>query len=503
MKFFEKIEKWGFQEIVIKSDKTFDNPFVEAKVLGTFTGQNERVTVDGFYNGDGEYIIRFMPSYVGKYKFEIVTNLQEESFEGEFDVLEPTGNNHGPVRVVNTYHFAYEDKTPYYSVGTTCYAWTHQEQSLQEKTMKELEKGYFNKIRFCVFPKHYEYNFRDPISFPYEGKAVDNSKITRSNFREYNSCEGNDWDFYRFNPKHFQILEKRIIDLMKLGIEADIIIMHPYDRWGFSKMSIEQDCFYIKYLVSRLAAFRNVWWSLANEYDFIKNKTLEDWQKYADVICEKDPYNHLRSIHNGSELYDFNKQWVTHCSVQRIDLYKTTELADEYRNKYKKPVVFDEVVYEGNANQGWGNISGQELVRRFWEGAVRGAYVGHGETYMHPEDILWWSHGGELHGESPQRIKFLHEILCQTPGLGLKSENISWDIVSSFPEEGSPNDYLINYFGLNRPAFREYYFGDDCERQVELIDTWNMKIEKVGTFKNYVRVDMPGREYMAVRIKKI
>ena len=25
--------------------------------------------------------------------------------------------------VANTYHMAYEDGTPYYSIGTTCYVW--------------------------------------------------------------------------------------------------------------------------------------------------------------------------------------------------------------------------------------------------------------------------------------------------------------------------------------------------------------------------------------------
>ena len=48
---------------------------------------------------------------------------------------------------------------------------------------------------------------------------------------------------------------------------------------------------------------------------------------------------------------------------------------DEWRQRYKKPVVLDEICYEGNIEHGWGNISGQELVRRFWEAACRGGYV--------------------------------------------------------------------------------------------------------------------------------
>ena len=49
-------------------------------------------------------------------------------------------------------------------------------------------------------------------------------------------------------PEH---LEQRIADLAKLGIEADLIVLHPYDRWGFSDMSPAQDDRYLRYLVSR------------------------------------------------------------------------------------------------------------------------------------------------------------------------------------------------------------------------------------------------------------
>ena len=49
----------------------------------------------------------------------------------------------------------------------------------------------------------------------------------------------------------------------------------------------------------------------------------------------------------------------------------------------------------------------------------RGGYPGHGETYMSGDDVLWWSHGGRLKGESWKRFKFLHKIMCETPGIGL------------------------------------------------------------------------------------
>lgn len=105
--------------------------------------------------------------------------------------------------------------------------------------------------------------------------------------------------------------------------------------------------------------------------------------------------------------------------MQRVDIYKTTDLGDTYRTRYRKPIVFDEICYEGNIPDGWGNISAEELVRRYWEAAVRGTYPGHGETYLGHDGILWWSYGGKLYGESPARIAFLRKILEETPGDGL------------------------------------------------------------------------------------
>ncbi|EKC80778.1 hypothetical protein LEA_01030, partial [human gut metagenome] len=84
----------------------------------------------------------------------------------------------------------------------------------------------------------------------------------------------------------------------------DIILFHPYDRWGFSTMTPEQNELYLKYTAARFSAFRNIWWAFANEYDLIKNKSIEDWEQYAQIIVESDPYDHLRSIHNGNLFYD-------------------------------------------------------------------------------------------------------------------------------------------------------------------------------------------------------
>ncbi len=503
----QTVEKWGRFEISAPG-KTEGNPFTDYTCTATFKGKNETVKVDGFYDGEGVYKARFMPSFEGEYSYEM-SGTFGGTVTGSFTVTAPTEGNHGPLRVVNQYHFAYEDTPPYYSVGTTCYAWAHQPEEIHRQTLEELDKGYFNKMRFCVFPKHYLHNFRDPETFPYEGTPMDNSGLSEETFTYEMDISGNNWDFTRFNPEHFRRIERCIVELQERGIEADIIVMHPYDRWGFKSMTAEQDDLYWRYVIARFAAYRNVWWSLANEYDLLFSKKLEDWERYAKILCERDPYNHLRGIHNCMAFYDHSRPWITHASLQRQDLYRHVEYTDEYRTRWGKPIVWDEISYEGNIDMGWGNISGQELTRRFWEAAMRGGYAGHGETFVDEEnDILWWSHGGPLHGESPERIRFLHKILCETPGYGLKRGQGSFDEIVGVPDgvdfmgpDGTPG-YEIHYYGFGRPSFRDFHKSPEDKWKVEIIDTWEMTITDGGIHSGKFRVQLPGKEYMAVRLTR-
>lgn len=505
IKYENQVERWGIFEIICHGPSV-GNPFLEQYVKGHFSGKNETVTAEGFYDGEGIYRIRFMPSFPGTYTFSVEGSFLEEEVHGSFLVTPASENNHGPVRVAGTYHFAYEDGTPYYSIGTTCYVWDLQSDERIARTLESLAAARFNKIRFCIFPKHYDYNLGEPRSYPYEGTPMDSSVLTKENFNLYTGkTEGNNWDFSRFCPVHFRHIEYCIAELQKRGIEADIIVMHPYDRWGFSQMTKEDDDRYWSYVLARFSAYRNVWWSLANEYDLMDHKTLKDWEHYAALICEKDPYNHLRSVHNCHSFYDYRRPWVTHCSIQRQDPYMSAEYVAKWREEYKKPVVLDEICYEGNIQYGWGNISGKELVRRFWEATCRGGYAGHGETVMNPEDVLWWSHGGTLRGESWKRFGFLYDILCDTPGAGLAPYNLTWDCVCAVPEQEwrfPVKSYYLIYFGFTCPSFKEYYFDDVTAFEVEVIDTWNMTIEKKGICKGKFRVELPGREYMAVRLKR-
>lgn len=499
----ETVEKWGIFEFA-HSGKKSGNPFIDYTIRGEFYGEKEHTTVKGFYDGDGIYKVRFMPEREGIYSYKITGSFCDEVFEGSFQVTAPQKENHGMVKVSDQFHFAYQDGTPFYPMGTTCYVWHLQEDGLIEQTLQTLKSSPFNKIRFCVFPKHYVYNLHEPRSYPYEGMPMDSSVLTEDNFNDYTgNTELSHFDFFRFNTEHFRHMEYCMKELMDMGIEADIILFHPYDRWGFSKMTKEQNAFYLNYVTARFSAFRNVWWSLANEYDLMQRE-LEDWKYYGELVQKEDPYGHLRSIHNCRPLYDHTQEWITHCSIQRTDLYRTTENTDMWREQYRKPVVLDEIAYEGNISNGWGNISAKELLRRYYEGICRGGYPQHGETYMSKDGILWWSHGGNLKGESALRIEFALSIMKRSEGKGLKIwEKSAWDEVCGVPQTETEREYYLFYYGFMRPSSRNYELTKGKKYRVRVIDTWNMTEDEMGIFEDKFQISLPEKEYIAVEIVEV
>jgi hypothetical protein len=166
--------------------------------------------------------------------------------------------------------------------------------------------------------------------------------------------------------------------MMEAGIQIDLILFHPYDRWGFSRLSTADCLIYLDYLLRRFSAYPGFWWSMANEYDLMDKRTEEDWRTFGTFLQENDPYRHLLSNHNCFQTYDFSEPYITHCCIQS----SWTKRAAQYITRYGKPVIYDEMRYEGNLEEQWGNISAFELVDRFWTVCAQGAYGTHGETFL-------------------------------------------------------------------------------------------------------------------------
>jgi len=497
------VAQWDVFEHTITAD-IGGNPYTDVEFWGVFSLDNRRIRVPGFYDGDGAFKLRLCPDTPGAWRLTTESAAPELAGQtAEFTVIPPRDGVRGPVSVQNRFHFKYADGTPYLPFTTTCYVWTHQPIDMQEQTFKSLECGAFNKLRMCMMPKHYPYNTNEELMPVYAPKVDGTYDPDKPNFEAF---------------RHF---ESQIARLAEMNIEADVIIWHPYDRWDHCMWTEEEDFRYLRYLVARIAANRNVWWSLANEYDFMLDvKPMERWDRFFKIIEECDPLQHPRSIHQGNPAlcYDHRKRWVSHVSIQHSDTSRTTD----WRAEYDKPVLNDEMHYEGNIIQNWGNISAETLTHRFWMTVMKGGYAGHGETYSHPEDLLWWAKGGKLRGQSAERIAFLRRIVEEDVTEGLTPfEELDGERGQRLVAAARDGDVTYIYLGEHQPVI--YSAGlpkVDGDYEVDIIDTWQMTVTPAKIVPAPVAVEtrhgavvrggkpdaafgveLPGKPYQCIRVR--
>ncbi|MCW3090530.1 MAG: hypothetical protein JWP81_1599 [Ferruginibacter sp.] len=512
----EKVQQWNRFELALKYSSQ-GNAF-DVRLTAKFTSKDSSYIVNGFYDGDNKFKIRFMPEKTGEWHYITSSNVRQlNNQKGAFECVPAAASNHGIVRVSNTYSFKYADGKQYYPVGTTAYAWTHMGKALQAITLQSLKQSGFNKVRMCVFPKDYNLVKEEPEIYPFVATGMENGAEGK---------EKKTWDLGKFNPAFFQALENQIDELNSMGIEADLILFHPYDkgRWGFDSLPMDVNFKYIQYIIARLGSFRNVWWSIANEWDLVKYKTHDEWIALSKAVAEADPYHHLTSIHGSTAKYiEYWLPYYTHVSIQDEGPVLNWGAAVILRNAYYKPIIYDEVGYEGNLASRWGRYSGEEMTYLMWMGAIGGTYVTHGESYMFKDatDTIFWAKGGTFKGSSWKRAGFLRKILEEAPG-PLEASDGSRD----FKTASADNGHFIVYFGKE---MNEYWYFNLPQKngsfsrlipgkqyRVEIIDTWDMTVTKVaGTFETAPvedyrlydterkKIRLPMKPYLALRITEI
>ena len=74
----------------------------------------------------------------------------------------------------------------------------------------------------------------------------------------------------------------------------------------------------------------------------------EYWDTFTHTVVGNDPYSHLCSIHTyTAKYYKYWEPEYTHASIQDQAPVEGFGRAATVKNIYKKPIIFDEVCYEG------------------------------------------------------------------------------------------------------------------------------------------------------------
>lgn len=512
----QDIERWDLYEVSLPVREEADNPF-KVKLTATFTCPDTSITVHGFYDGNHTYRVRFMPTHIGTWSYTTHSPIKAlNNKKGSFKCIAPTGNNHGLVTVsTDGMNFAYADGTRFLPVGTTAYGWTQGSEEKKAQTLQTLRESGFNKVRMCIFPAASHFVGYDPEALPFQCKRRQGESTQKFKY---------DWDFTRPNPQYFQNIEDCIVRLRQQGIEADLILFHPYDkgRWGLDAMPMADNLAYLSYIEARFSAYSNVWWSMANEFDLIKTKTWKDWDLMSKHLTDRDPYGHLCSIHGATATYyDYWLPQFTHTSIQDEAPVLHPGRAAIVRNIYHKPVIFDEICYEGNVINRWGRLSGQEICYRMWNALMSGTYVTHGECLAAGESFI--SRGGKMIGDGWRRVRFMRNIIEDAPDYWQPAD-VSRDEKTATAGQGH---YLIWLgqevadtwlFSLPTKNANHEKLQPGIRFKVEIIDTWNMTIRDVpGEFetakfgddkyrlydKSLSKIQIPYSPYILLRVTRM
>jgi Domain of unknown function (DUF5060)/Protein of unknown function (DUF4038)/Domain of unknown function (DUF5605) len=485
----KKVERWDVFEFEAQGPKN-GNPFTDVRFGARFTLGHRVVEAAGFYDGGGTYRVRFSPDDVGAWTLETTSSAAElAGLAGGFECVAPDEGNRGPVGTAHQFHFQHADGTPYFPFGTTCYSYGFVHEPLASATLNNLKRAGFNKVRMCLLPK--PLGKLEPVAMPFEriGEPAGNEDLADG------GSSKEKFDLARLNPDYFRGVEQRIADLRAAGIEADVILFHPYDAWGFKSMGQEADDRYLRYAVARLSPYRNVWWSIANEYDLVRSKSMTDWDRFFRIVQESDPYGRLRSIHHSRVVYDHSKPWCTHASLQEYDFEKSPER----RAAWNKPIVYDEIQYEGNIARRWGNLSPEEMTHRFWKAVVYGVYATHGETYISTDGSPVWSDAGELHGTSAARITFLRKLLEKSGTTGLMAEDNPY-----YLNAGNAGERILYYFDYHCVGEYEFPLPENVRFSASEIDPWAMTVAPLpGIFSGKNKITLSGKPYRAVLFEKV
>lgn len=346
-------EKYQPVEFVMNSTNTCTNPYTEVALSGTFTGPTKTIKVDGFWDGDKRYKVRYLPIEVGTVTYTITSTDPSLNRSGTITITASSRKGIIGKDPVNKFGFMYSDGTMWQWRGET--SW----------------RGYTNLLPYNSRWKEFV-DLRVSQGFN-AIQSIVHSFINDNPFwaNEGGQCfAGTTANYDLLNPMYFRFIDKRIDYANSKGMVPIMFFTWAQDYESFSA---DQFIRYSKYIVARYAN-RNAIFVICGEYNELSNTTQFD--DMGRVIDPMDPYDHLLTLHPTGRTTsgEFgNSAWQTMIGQQTPYSYR-----DILRDRqYNKPVVNLEPRYFYPPEYGAPDPN-DETRMQLWEIVCAGGYYTNG-----------------------------------------------------------------------------------------------------------------------------
>ncbi|MBQ7363989.1 MAG: DUF4038 domain-containing protein, partial [Clostridia bacterium] len=292
-KSYEKVEVWERTDIVLASEVGYSDPYRDVEISATFT-HTDGTAIDlyGFWNGGNEWRVRFAPTKVGVWSYEITcSNADDEGLNqsGKLLAIDNTGDTpldaHGFVTISeNGRYFTYADGTPFYWLGDT------QRQALS-----------YVSTTACNYPDCscgnqflHEVNDRVAKGFTVYQTYIDLSEKDgggQSDALADLSIWSSEYD--AINPSVFSTRLDYMFDV--LAERGMTVVLGVGNYWQNTELIGEEDFARIaRYITARYAAYPVIWVT-GHMADADQQETI--FGISADVVAAGDGYHHPQSAH--------------------------------------------------------------------------------------------------------------------------------------------------------------------------------------------------------------
>jgi hypothetical protein len=357
-----KVGRWEMWEATLKSSHRYFNPFTEVTVVATFRSPSGKVyEVEGFYDGEQTWKVRFMPDELGQWRWFIRSEPPDErlSASGRFECVQ--SKLRGPLRVhpQNPLWFAFADGTPVYLLAFHLWNLDAMDEATLAKTLDFLKERGFNAI---VGPH------LSPERTAWE--KLPNGKIA----------------FNRFDLSVWQGLDRAL----RMTAERGMVVI-PFSiiggTNGLPKAPPDELDLLLRYWVARWQGFWNATFQPTSEWE--EGYSEQEILAIGERLYQLTHGRFLVSVHSLKASSERVQQarWFGYHTVQ-------DKLTDWNFGKYKwfaelfarvpKPIFAHECLWEGNFYQRDAGLDVDNMRRAAWTIALSGGQINYADEVVPP-----------------------------------------------------------------------------------------------------------------------
>lgn len=415
-------QQWTVEEITLEATAPLPEtmPALDVSVVAEFTAPDGRsVRVNGFWDGERTWRVRFTPTSAGTWNYRISSApaIPGLARDGRLAVKAAARGARGFLRrdAEHPQSFSFDSGERFFMWGNTVYhlVATAQSDAPWRAALASMRQAGLNKLRFHIgsIPR-----FAKAGPHPGSPAFIDN-------------------DTARLNLKHFRAVDEVIRACGEIGLLADVIV-YPYIRQDDDDSNVRDERFR-RYVIARYAAFPHLMWCLTNEWNYSRYPQ-KFWNDLGKRFSAEDPWtlNPTTRDHRAPRALSIHQQtrpdwnfadesWTSHAIIQLgvRNRGTTTRVGDEWNRAAESgerftfgddwgnhsivrnwngryPIVNDEYGYIGEPkddsagrgpDKGFLRFTREKHRRTAWAIAVGGGYGAAGDKRDFPEGRPYYS----------------------------------------------------------------------------------------------------------------